>query len=168
MGSTTVYLALGSNLGDRAANLANAILHLAPHVDVEQTSSIYETDPAYVNDQPRFLNMVLRGSTRVAPEQLLQALKTIEQHLGRQTTIRYGPRLIDLDILTYDSVRIDTPTLTLPHPRIAERAFVLIPLAEIAPELRLPGYHQSVAALAERDNMRGQIVRIVSQLGSAG
>ncbi len=134
----TVYLSLGSNLGDRALNLQKAITNLAPKVQVEAQSSIYETEPWGYSDQPAFLNQVIKASTSLEPAELLNFLKEIEILLGRQETFRFGPRLIDLDILFYDSLVLDTAGLTIPHPRITERAFVMIPLAEIAPDLNHP------------------------------
>lgn len=134
-----VYLALGSNQGDRLANLHAAVSELRRMMRVERGSSVYETAAAYVEDQPPFLNAVLRGNTSQAPGDLLQQLKAIEAQLGRTVGgRRYGPRPIDIDILMYDDLRLDSPDLTLPHPRMAERAFVLRPLAEIAPDLVAP------------------------------
>ncbi len=146
----TVFLALGSNLGDRKTNLYTAVNHLRRRIAVRQLSSVYETEPAYVTDQPPFLNMVLRGETTVPPLKLLSFLKSIERDMGREKTIRFGPRLVDVDILLYGNECIDTPTLTIPHPRMTERAFVLIPLTEIAPELVIPGAEQPVSLLAAR------------------
>ena len=163
MKSATVYIALGSNLGDRRANLIEAISQLRQHVHVEQTSSIYETEPAYKTDQPRFYNMVLRGTTTLAPHELLRFLKRIERRLGRAYTVRYGPRPIDLDILLYDDLQLEDPELTIPHPRIAERAFVLQPLAEIAPDLVIPGFQEPVSVLAQRAG-EGKIVRVIPGL----
>jgi 2-amino-4-hydroxy-6-hydroxymethyldihydropteridine diphosphokinase len=157
---TLVYLALGTNLGDRRANLRAAVERLSPTVAVAAQSSIYETEPAYVADQPRFLNMVLRGHTSLAPHALLRFLKKIEQTLGRVASERYGPRLIDLDILLYGDAVVDEPDLIIPHPRIAERPFVLVPLAELAPDLVLPGQQLGVAALAATLHGDGQIVRV--------
>jgi 2-amino-4-hydroxy-6-hydroxymethyldihydropteridine diphosphokinase len=134
----TVYLALGSNLGDRRHNLEAAIAALPPAVRVLERSPLYETAPWGETDQPDFLNMVLKGETRLAPAALLARLKRIETDLGRLPTIRYGPRLIDLDILFYDSLVLSTPELTIPHPRLHERAFVLVPLADLAANLVHP------------------------------
>lgn len=131
----TVYIAFGGNVGDREGNLRAALALLRQHAQIEAVSSLYETEPAYVLDQPRFLNGVLRGSTALAPLDLLRALKQIEVTVGRLPGPRNGPRPVDLDILLYGDLALDTPELTIPHPRIAERPFVLVPLAEIAPEL---------------------------------
>jgi len=143
-----VYLALGGNLGDRAANLRVARQRLAERgVAIERCSSLYETEPWGVVDQPPFLNAVCRGRTSLAPQALLALAKAIEAELGRVPTVRYGPRPIDIDILLYNGRTIATPELTIPHPRLRERAFVLVPLAEIAPDLRVPGDGRTVREL---------------------
>ncbi len=130
---TTVILALGSNLGDRLANLRAGVVALPAHgVAVVQASSVWETPPVPA-DQPAFLNAALVGETDRPPADLLAALKSIERDLGRRPTRHWGPRPIDLDILFYGDRRTDTPDLTIPHPRVAERAFVLAPLAEVWP-----------------------------------
>jgi 2-amino-4-hydroxy-6-hydroxymethyldihydropteridine diphosphokinase len=134
----TIYLALGTNLGDRLANLRAAIAALPPAVRVARESPVYETPPWGIADQPAFLNMVLEAETDRAPLALLEYLKGLETRLGRQPGLRYGPRLIDLDILFYDDLVLDTPPLVIPHPRLHERAFVLVPLAYLAPDLRHP------------------------------
>ena len=161
----TFYIALGTNLGDRHANLIRAVQLLTERVDVLRRSSIYETEAAYVEDQPAFLNMVLYGRARtdpMSPHQLLQFGNEIERRMGRERLLRYGPRLIDVDILTYDKLQIQEPDLIIPHPRIAERDFVLVPLMEIAPNLVLPGQTVSVAALAQRLPGTGKIIRVES------
>jgi 2-amino-4-hydroxy-6-hydroxymethyldihydropteridine diphosphokinase len=155
----SVYLALGTNLGDRRGNLTTALQLLREHIAITQCSSVYETEPAYVTEQPHFLNMVVHGTTTLSPHDLLAFLKHLEQLIGRQPTRRYGPRLIDLDILFYGSTCIDTPDLVIPHPRLTERAFVVIPLAEIAPNLVPPGSDQPVAALVDQVEMQGAVVR---------
>jgi 2-amino-4-hydroxy-6-hydroxymethyldihydropteridine diphosphokinase len=129
------YLSIGSNLGDRAKNLGTAIVLLAPKIQPVLQSSIYQTEPWGYSDQPSFLNQVIKVETTLEPLDLLIYLKEIESQMGRQETFRFGPRLIDLDILFYDELILDTPKLTIPHPRLYERAFILIPLAEIAPDL---------------------------------
>jgi 2-amino-4-hydroxy-6-hydroxymethyldihydropteridine diphosphokinase len=133
-----LYLSLGSNLGDRLANLRTAISSLPPKIQLHAQSSIYETDPWGYTDQPAFLNLVIKAGTISDPFSTLAYLKAIEESMGRQETFRFGPRLIDLDILFYDDITIDSPNLTIPHPRLIERAFVLFPLAEIAPDLTHP------------------------------
>lgn len=134
----TVYLAMGSNLGDRAANLQAALDAIASFVQVTATSHLYESPAAYVTDQPSFYNAVCRGKTHLSPEALLAALKETEVALGRVKTIRYGPRRIDLDILLYDDLHLERTDLVIPHPRMSERAFVLEPLCDLAPDLRHP------------------------------
>ncbi len=133
-----IYLSTGSNLGDRALNLHNALTGLAPKVEVLAHSSIYETEPWGYVDQPTFLNQAIKASTTLEPLDLLAYLKKLEASIGRHETFRFGPRLIDLDILFYDNLVLETPALTIPHPRIPERAFVLVPLAEIAPDFCHP------------------------------
>ncbi len=133
-----VFIALGSNLGDRQDNLDQALKAMAAIVDITARSSVYETDPLYVVDQPVFLNMVVAGETRLGAEPLLAELKRIEVEIGRVPARRNGPRVIDLDILYYGDQVMDTGRLIVPHPRIAERMFVLEPLCEIAPEWRHP------------------------------
>lgn len=131
----TVYLALGANIGDRRGNLAAALQRLREVTEIEVISSIYETEPVGYADQPRFLNTVCRGKTWLDAENLLKYAKEIESAIGRKPSFRNGPRPIDIDILFYDDLTLEQEKLTLPHPRLRERAFVLAPLAEIAPEV---------------------------------
>jgi len=142
-----VTLALGTNLGDRSANLRAALAGLAPDVNVLAESPVYETPPWGLTDQPAFLNMVVRGATALAPRALLARLKALETELGRRPGIRWGPRLIDLDILFYDDLVLDEPGLVVPHPRLQERAFVLVPLADVAPGLVHPRLGKTVREL---------------------
>jgi 2-amino-4-hydroxy-6-hydroxymethyldihydropteridine diphosphokinase len=144
-----VYLALGSNLGERDANLKAALVALQPDVRIDRVSSVYDTAPQLVEDQPRFHNIVCSGRTQLDLLALLRLVKRIERELGRVAGPRYGPRLIDIDILLYDDLILDTPELTLPHPRMPERAFVLVPLAEIAPNLRHPALQANIASLSD-------------------
>lgn len=142
-----VYLALGSNLGERMENLRAAVTRLAPPVTVTRVSPVYETEPWGVTEQPRFLNLVLEGETELEPLALLAVVKRVERELGRVETIRYGPRLIDLDILLYDDLIFEHDELQIPHPRMHERRFVLVPLAEIAPQARHPRLKKSAREL---------------------
>jgi 2-amino-4-hydroxy-6-hydroxymethyldihydropteridine diphosphokinase len=162
----TIYLALGTNLGDRGASLRNAVERLRDAVVVTRMSSVYETEPAYLLDQPRFLNMVLCGETALKPHALLAFLKRIERDLGRTAAPRYGPRAIDLDILLYNRLVLTTAELTIPHPRMAERPFVLAPLAEIAPELVPPDWDRSIGALAEVVRGNGDVLTRIGDLFS--
>lgn len=146
----TAFLGLGSNLGDRDANLAAALRALAAFATVERVSSVYDTAPMLYTDQPRFHNLISQITTDLAPIALLHAVKEIERQLGRQQGPRYGPRIIDIDLLFYDQMVLQSAELTLPHPRLAERAFVLAPLAEVAPTLVHPVLGETVAALLQR------------------
>src|SRR6266853_5424804 len=144
----TVYLSLGSNVGDRAKNLRAAIGEL-PHagVAVKKVSSIYETEPVDLREQPWFLNCAVKAETHFDAMTLLRALREIETKMGSTKLVAKGPRLIDMDILLYGSDTMATPELQVPHPRMHLRRFVLVPLAEIAPGLKHPAWHDSVAGL---------------------
>lgn len=142
-----IYLALGTNLGDRAANLWAARDGLAPKVRVTAASPVYETAPWGYPDQPAFLNQTLEAATDLEPGELLTYVKELEVRLGRTPSFRYGPRVIDIDVLFYDEQAVQTPALEIPHPRLAERAFVLAPLADLAPELRHPVTGRTVAEM---------------------
>jgi 2-amino-4-hydroxy-6-hydroxymethyldihydropteridine diphosphokinase len=140
-----VYIALGSNVGDRAQNLRLAREQLdAADLRVLRASSIYETAPRDVENQPWFLNQVLECETDLFPRQLLARLQNIERAMGRKRRVAKGPREIDLDILLYGSAVVKAPELEVPHPRLAERRFVLEPLAELAPEKRHPGTRKTM------------------------
>jgi len=145
----TVYLSLGSNLGDRQANLREAIARVAELGDVTSVSSCYETEPVDFVAQPWFLNCAVALSTDKMPRQFLGALQKIEQEMGRKRTQPKGPRVIDLDILLFGSAVVDTPQLTIPHAAMHERRFVLEPLAEIAPEVRHPVFKRTVRELRD-------------------
>lgn len=151
----TIYLALGTNLGDRPGNLETAINSLHPGITVNKRSSIYETPPWGFEDQPAFLNMVLRAETPFSPWKLLKTIKKLEGGMGRQPTFRNGPRLIDIDILFYDDLITGQPGLVIPHPRITERAFVLVPLAEIAPNFHHPVLQVPIQELLEGIDSQG-------------
>ncbi len=143
----TVTVGLGSNVGDRLLQLSLAREALGQTLDHMRCSPIYETAPWGVTDQPPFLNAVCQGTTKLDAVSLLRLLKEIEQRLGRVVTRRWGPRAIDLDLLLYDDLLLDTPALTVPHPRFHERAFVLVPLADLAPALVHPRTGTSMAAM---------------------
>jgi 2-amino-4-hydroxy-6-hydroxymethyldihydropteridine diphosphokinase len=151
----TVYLALGSNLGDRHKHLADALQYLREALNIERTSSIYETEPVGYVEQPAFFNLVCKGTTNLSPLALLKFVKATEVHLGRQPTFRNGPRIIDIDILLYDDLCIQEEQLTIPHPRMAERAFVLVPLVEIAPYAIEPNKKQTAQALLAAISQQG-------------
>jgi 2-amino-4-hydroxy-6-hydroxymethyldihydropteridine diphosphokinase len=153
--SHSVFIALGSNLGDRSSNLEAALEALPPSVRILLRSPIYETEPWGRTDQPVFLNQVIQAETDLPPQDLLVYLKRLEEQLGRQPTYQYGPRKIDLDILLYDDLVLETPTLTIPHPRMAERAFVLTPLADLAPDLIHPVLGITISEMLSRVDQSG-------------
>jgi 2-amino-4-hydroxy-6-hydroxymethyldihydropteridine diphosphokinase len=138
------YLALGSNVGDRLLNLKEAIASLSPQMDVKAKSHVYETPPWGYKDQSPFYNQVIKVKTYLEPERLLKHLKRLEVALGRKPTFQNGPRSIDIDMLFYDDLIMNTPVVTLPHPRLHERGFVLLPLMDIAPDLIHPVRQKSV------------------------
>jgi 2-amino-4-hydroxy-6-hydroxymethyldihydropteridine diphosphokinase len=145
-----IYLSLGSNVGDREGNLRKAVERLASDdVRVLRRSRIYETEPVDYEDQAWFLNQVVEADTALFPMQLLTRIGRVEHELGRVRTRRNGPRTIDIDILLYAAAVVNTPRLEIPHPRMAERRFVLVPLAELAPKLRHPVTHRSVHQMLE-------------------
>jgi len=150
-----VYLALGSNLGNRAANLKEAIVSLPPQLDVKAKSKIYETPPWGHTDQENFYNKVLKAQTYVEPEPLLKHLKRLEVALGRKPSFQYGPRSIDMDILFYDDLVLNTAALTIPHPHVHERGFVLLPMMDIAPDYVHPVKQRSVRELLAGCDLHG-------------
>ena len=147
------YLALGTNLGDRPANLRAAIEALSPEINVIAESKVYETPPWGFENQPDFLNMAVKCETTLEPESLLKRLKRLEVQLGREQSFRWGPRLIDIDILFYDNLILKSKSLTIPHPRLHERAFVLVPLADIAPDFIHPVLKKTIQELLTGVNM---------------
>ncbi len=136
---SVAYVGLGANLGDARATLAGAVESLAELGEVRAVSPLYETDPVGLEDQPPFLNAVAVVATPLDPHQLLAELLAIEARFGRERTIRWGPRTLDLDLLAMDGVQLDEPQLTVPHPRLAEREFALRPLADVAPDVPIGG-----------------------------
>ena len=142
-----VYFGLGSNIGDRLANLEAAMDALAGIARIEARSRVYETEPMHLADQPNFLNMAVRARTDLEPLALLLAVKALEETLGRVETVRWGPRLIDIDILLYGDSVVDEDQLTIPHPRLAERRFALAPLADVGAGACHPLARRTVAEL---------------------
>ena len=133
------YIGIGSNLGNRQKNCSRAIeILVTKGIVIRKKSSMYETEPWGVTDQPRFINMVVEVETELEPHELLRTLKDIEREVGRGETFKWGPRIIDLDILLYDNLILDSENLTIPHPQIKHRKFVVTHLVEIKPELRDP------------------------------
>jgi len=158
----TAYLGLGGNLDGATAAISTALelLDVNPNIDVRAVSSLYQTAPIGLTSQPDFVNAVARIETRLSPEDLLSATLNIENLLGRIRTERWGPRVIDIDVLLYGNREISTPRMTVPHARMHERAFVLVPLAEVEPGLRLPGSTETVFETAERLAKETRIVRV--------
>jgi 2-amino-4-hydroxy-6-hydroxymethyldihydropteridine diphosphokinase len=144
-----VYISIGSNLGNREENCRKAIKLLKENgIAVKKQSSMYETEPWGVKDQPKFINMAIEVETDKKPEELLRILKEIEKEIGRKETVKWGPRVIDLDILFYDDLILKTDNLEIPHPLLHERDFVLKPLCEIAPDKKHPVTGKTVKEMA--------------------
>ncbi|KAA9011984.1 2-amino-4-hydroxy-6-hydroxymethyldihydropteridine diphosphokinase [Niallia endozanthoxylica] len=148
----TAYLSLGSNMGNRMNNLKEALKRLQGDypVTVVNVSSVYETDPVGYEEQDLFLNMVAQINTTLSPYQLLEACLQVEKGLGRKREIHWGPRTVDLDILLYNDENIITEMLVVPHPRMHERSFVMIPLVEISPDILLPKFKQPLYEIADQ------------------
>ena len=145
----TAYLSLGSNLGNRGVNLENAISKLDQLGNVVAVSSFYETEPVEVTTQPWFLNCAVKLETEKMPKQLLKGILDVEQEMGRKRTQNKGPRNIDIDILLFGNSVVETKGLTIPHPALHERRFVLQPLAEIAPEMRHPVFKKTIREMLD-------------------
>jgi 2-amino-4-hydroxy-6-hydroxymethyldihydropteridine diphosphokinase len=167
--NATAYIALGANLGDRERTLRSAIAALRQLGTVEAISSFYETAPVGLVEQPDFLNAVVALRTQLPPQELMTALLHIEQQHGRDRSVSVpkGPRTLDLDLLSYGDLVMETPSLTVPHPALAERRFVLIPLAEIAPQWRHPVCGKTAAELlAGLSHDDGESVQTVRKMES--
>jgi 2-amino-4-hydroxy-6-hydroxymethyldihydropteridine diphosphokinase len=155
-----IYLSLGSNVGDREAHLRAALDRFPPHIRVLRASPLYETAPVEFTAQPWFLNQVIEAETALSPAELLSHTAGIERDLGRTREIPKGPRTLDIDILLYNDAVVHTATLEIPHPRMTERRFVLVPLADLAPDLRHP-----ITALTVREMIEAappQTVRLIN------
>jgi 2-amino-4-hydroxy-6-hydroxymethyldihydropteridine diphosphokinase len=150
-----IYLGLGSNVGAREAYLEAAIEFLQPKVRILALSPIYETEPWGYTDQDDFLNQVVKAETDLSPEELLAHVKAVEIQAGRKPSFRYGPREIDVDILFYDNVTLDAFDLSVPHPRVGERAFMLVPLADLTPDLVHPTHGRTISELLEEVDKTG-------------
>ena len=161
MPTHTVYLSLGSNLGDRATQIEQALARLAEEgVRIVKRSSFYETEPVEFLAQGWFLNIAVEAETELTARQLLRVIRQIERELGRKRTVRAGPRTIDIDILLFDAKIMNAADLEIPHPRMTERRFVLVPMTEIAPTLRHPALRLTMAELLAATKDRSQVRRV--------
>jgi 2-amino-4-hydroxy-6-hydroxymethyldihydropteridine diphosphokinase len=151
----TIYLGFGSNIGERKQNLRAAVKALGPQVKVLAESAVYETPPWGERDQPAFLNMAVKAETELTPTELRDHVKRIEGDLGRQQTYHWGPRRIDIDILLYEDLIIDTPDLVIPHPRLHQRGFVLLPLETIAGDVVHPALGLTIRELLQHVDTSG-------------
>ncbi len=159
-GQAVVYLGLGANLGDRAANIDEALKRLTERVFIDRVSSLYETPPVGYAEQPHFLNAVCKGTTTLSPEDLFDFAKGIERAIGRTAGFRNGPRLIDIDILLYDDLVLETKRLVIPHAAMHQRAFVLVPLAEIDPQAVHPALGGTIRELLAQAQGAGDVVLV--------
>ena len=168
-GAKRVYLSLGSNLGDRRAHIRSALAELAPvEIEVVRISSLYRTEPVDFRPQPWFINCVVEVRTELMPLQLLRTLQAIERKLGRRRGISKGPRAIDLDILLYEDTLVHSSALTIPHERLADRRFVLIPLRELAPNLRHPVTRRTVIEMLGDTRDTSQVIRLKGESPERG
>jgi GTP cyclohydrolase-4 len=147
-----VFLGFGANLGNRQINILQALQYVQARTSIKKLSSFYETEPVGCSDQPKFLNITCELETALSPSDLLHFLKWVEKRMGRQAAFRNAPRPIDIDILLYDELILENLDLQIPHPCLPERAFVLVPLAEIAPDLVHPGLHITVRGNQSAEN----------------
>ncbi|ACZ62583.1 2-amino-4-hydroxy-6-hydroxymethyldihydropteridine diphosphokinase [Dehalococcoides mccartyi] len=162
-----IYLGLGSNTGDREKYLKDAQTRLSEKIIIRGLSAIYETKPLDCPPQPDFLNMVLEARTELLPQDLLAFTQKVETEMGRSPNSHNQPRIIDIDILLYGQKRLNTPALTIPHPRLTERAFVMLPLMELAADFIYPGSRLSLSDLLE-ELPPGQSIRLFSRLSQDG
>lgn len=153
----SVFIGLGTNRGDREENLRRALEHIQTFIDIERSSSVYETEPVGYEDQNWFLNMVVKGTTNLPVNDLLARLQAIENTMGRERSIKNGPRIIDLDILFYSDTICATDSLTIPHPEIQNRGFVLAPLHEIAPGFIHPAFKKDITTLFKGLNRKKEV-----------
>jgi 2-amino-4-hydroxy-6-hydroxymethyldihydropteridine diphosphokinase len=161
MPTHTVYLSLGSNLGDRTAHIEQALARLGEeNVRIVRRSSFYQTEPVEFQAQGWFLNIAVEAETELMPRQLLRAIRYIERELGRKRTVRAGPRTVDIDILLYGASIVSAAELEIPHPRMTERRFVLVPMAEIAPAVRHPVLRSTMTELLAATGDRSQVRKL--------